>query len=157
MQEGQKIRIALGVFEDLSGLKRAISEFQAFGLDVGQTVVLADSAGRSRGFDREFRALWAGGHENAPELLIRGDPPNQGNRFVDGIPGVVPAFRAEQLMNFEGWIDGKLSAELNKHLTNGCCVLFAPVSNVQHEWRVSNTLLKHSVGAVQLHDLSPRS
>ena len=146
VHEESKFRVAIGVFDDLTRLNQTLNDFRIIGLDITRTVVLADRGALGGGLEAKFNSADAGGDRDTPVLLVRGK--TEGNLENAEI------FPARQMLHFEDWISEKLSDDLNERLADGACVLIAPVANVQMEWRMSNALLKHSAGVVQLHDLA---
>lgn len=153
MQDEHKLRIALGVFDELNQLKTTLGEFEAFGLDPGHTVVVANTGALDGKLEEELAPSEFRDLAVAPSLLIRGNS-NGAAKIADCRAGVTRFLAAEQLLHFEGWVAGRLSKDLNDHLASGACVLVAPITDPGLEWWISNTLLKYSVSPVQLHDLA---
>lgn len=156
VQDEHKHRIALGVYDDFKLLKSTLEEFEAFGLDPGRTVVVADAGALGGKLEAELPILEVCRRAAMPRLLIRGNSHNGAIKLADFASSVTGFLPAEQLLHFDGGITGGLSNDLNSHLANGSCVLVAPITTAELEWRVSNTLLKHSISRVQLHDLASR-
>ena len=156
VQDQHKLRIALGVFDEFSLLKVALEEFEAFGLNPGSAVVVADAGALGGRLEAELPILKVCRRTTMPRLLIRGNPHNGAIKLADFASSVTGFLPAEQLLHFDDWITGSLSSDLNSHLANGSCVLVAPITTAELEWRVSNTLLKHSTSRVQLHALASR-
>lgn len=154
MQEDHKLRIAFGVYDDLTPLKTTLGEFEAFGVDLARIAVVADAGALGGRLEAEF-SNWEDTENNSlPSLMIRGKSYDGLIKFADQASGVMRSVPAEQLLRFDNWTSGSLSDDLNNHLANGACVLIAPITTAQLEWRISNTLLKYSVSRVQLHDLT---
>jgi hypothetical protein len=154
VQDEYKDRIALGVYDDFTLLKSTLEEFEAFGLDLASTVIVANPGGLGGRLEAELPTLDVCKRTTMPRLLIRANSPDGAIKLADFASSLTGYRPTEQLLHFDGWITGSLSNDLNSHLANGSCVLVAPITTADLEWRVSNTLLKHSASRVQLHDLS---
>jgi len=154
VQDDHKLRIALGVYDDLTRLRTTLGEFEGFGLDLEHTVIVADPGALGGKLEGELSTLAVSGRSVTPNLLIRGNAHDGPIEFADWPSGFKHTVPADQLLQFDNWISGSLSEDLNNHLASGACVLIAPVTTAQLEWRISNTLLKYSLSQVQLHDLT---
>ncbi|NNE24032.1 MAG: hypothetical protein HKN11_15625 [Rhizobiales bacterium] len=154
MQEDHKLRIALGVYDDFSLLKTTLGEFEAFGLDLECIVIVADAGALGGNLEAAFSVSKQTENAAGPNLLVRGNTQDGLVKFADQPPGVMRSVPAKRLLQFDSWISGNLSDDLNDHLSDGACVLVAPITTAQLEWRISSTLLKYSVSRVQLHDLA---
>jgi hypothetical protein len=154
VQDDQKYRVAIGVFDDLTKLNRALAEFQSFGLDTGQFALLANTGAFAGQLEAKFAIDQGDSKRDNPRLMIRGQPPHAD--FARGEYSSIESAShiADQLLHFENWIELRFSDDLNDHLAQGACVLIAPITTAQLEWLVSKTLLKYSVSSVQLHDLA---
>jgi len=146
----------MGVYDDFKLLKSTLEEFEAFGLDLASTVIVANSGGLDGRLEAELPTLEVCRRTTMPRLLIRGNSRDGAIKLADFASSLTGFLPTEQLLQFDGWITGSLSNDLNSHMANGSCVLVAPISNTELEWRVSNTLLRHSTSRVQLHDLASR-
>lgn len=153
MQEDHKFRVALGVVDDFTRLVEILSAFQVFGLDAGDAAVLADHGAIDGKLEDTFSGRAGEGQNNAPSVLIRGKSDDGTEVLVSASTQIAHILTAGNLLHFEDWISGKLSDDLNRHLASGACILIVPITSAELEWRVSNALLKHSISAVQLHDL----
>ena len=154
VQGEHKLRIALGVLDEFSPLKATLEEFEAFGLDPGRTVVVADAGALGGKLEAELPTLEICRRTTTPHLLIRGNSHDGAIKLADSASSETGFLPAEQLLHFDSWIVESMSNDLNNHLANGSCVLVAPITTAKLEWRVSNTLLKYSISRVQLHDLA---
>lgn len=56
------------------------------------------------------------------------------------------------IVDFESWIGPAMSRDLSRRLSEGACLLFAATRDSTEEMRVCQTLIRHSVGQVQVHD-----
>jgi len=73
--------------------------------------------------------------------------------FTHGAPFTTDLLM-DSIAHFERWIEPRLASELNVHIRNGACLIFAIVSNAVEEMEAYRTLIRYAADKVQLHDVS---
>ena len=141
-------RIALGVFDRLEALQRAVDALIKIGVGPSHLVLVAGDSGP----------------DTLSGILLRheGDPATRQIR-LQGRNGTAlqtdragqSAFAALGLLfaPFETWGAVGTTRKLNAHLDHGACVLVALVDTVENEREVIEILLAHSIDQVQQHDV----
>lgn len=154
MDEGRKLRVAIGVFDDLVKLHCALTEFRSAGLDAGQVALLADTGALSGQLEEGFSSGNNGGIPKAAKLIIRGRASYADDADTPASPTGAVLLTHDQMAHFEDWITSRLSNDLNDHLAQGACILIVPIATVSQEQKISQILLNHSTSLVQLHDVA---
>lgn len=148
------LRVAIGVFDDLTKLYRVLEEFRTVGLAARQVTLLANAGVLSDQLEAGFVPCRSARTLETPKLVIRGKTPQVGVADVEACASQAAPLTRDQVMHFERWIPAKLSKELNVHLAKGECILIAPIAKVEQERKISEILLDHSTSSVQLHDIA---
>ena len=89
-------------------------------------------------------------------IIVRPDAPDAKANIVHPVDeSWQSSLSPDQILHFETWIDAHFADNLDHQLRRGGCLLLCPVLAPEVEQAVSNILLRHSAGPVQLHDVRP--
>lgn len=155
-KNGQKPRMAIGVFNDLERLRWALDTVNLAGLPMSDLVVIA-----------ELDALGGMLEPFLAETNLNAMPSGIFNVqvFQDIVACSSPALRTgylshlsgAELAHFDTWATPKLSAELHQHLHAKSCILAVPIVGNPEEYLVTQILLDSSISRVQLYDINHTS
>ena len=143
-----KLRIAIGAFHDVTGLRDALDGLGAIGCS-GDDIVLLLGPGA---FDGQLEQQLAGINDTSAgsiRTLRRGSKeiaPEQRQAKH-------PAPTQDQVLHFETWLPSQYTRDLDDHLGRGGCVLFCTALSETMEQALTKVLLQYSEAPVQLHDL----
>ena len=150
-----KLRVAVGVFHQFERLLDTINGLTAEGFSESDLVLLCDYHALEGCLIDAF-GLDTPNATTSMRIIVRSDAPDTSADVVnpeDESWGT--NLSADQILHFETWIEAHLADNLDHQLKRGGCLLLCPVLSPEVEQSVSNILLRHSAGPVQLHDVRP--
>ncbi len=145
----RKLRIAMGVFDRIEALERALDGLAKTGVERSHLVIVA---GDGRPDTLAGTILRDGGWPANRGIRVQG---RHGTALkIDGASQ--SAFAAPGLLSapFETWGTARSTEKLNAYLDRGACVLVALIDAIEHEREVIEVLLASSIDQVQQHDVS---
>lgn len=155
MTNSGKLRVAVGVIDDLDQLEETVGELARSGASPGSTVVLTIPGTLCERLLSVSATAHDGRRRDWPTVLVRardGDPqPKYSPVQEDGTDETV---LVDLIARFEEWIQPRLAQSLNSHLTEGACLLFVRIASDETELAISKALLSRSVDLVQFHDVA---
>lgn len=142
MSQTRRQRILIGILDTLPALHSAVDDLINSGLAPRDMLIASETGAFSGELEQHFPA---NGNAGAPpHILIRR------NRF--GKPAILGSAVAKA-PGIARWIASGLSNAQLEYLRCGGALLVVSVRTADEERSYSETMLIHSVGNVQLHDL----
>ena len=143
-----KLRIAVGIFHDVTRLRDALDGLAASGCS-GDDIVLLYDAGAMDGRLEEQLANIEQTITGSIQRLMR----SSGRTKPEQSRVKHPALTRDQIPHFEIWLPSQYARKLGDHLRHSGCVLFCNALSEIQEQAIARVLLRHSADPVQFHDL----
>ena len=104
MHDGQKFRVAVGVFDDSVNLHQALVDFRAFGLELTQAVLLVETGTLLGQLKADLASQQTAGQLNVPRLMIRRNGRFMNDTGPEASPPQTVTLTSDQLADNENWI-----------------------------------------------------
>lgn len=153
VDEGGKLRVALGVVVDAASLEKIIQAFEELanlGFSPADAVLLCSQQAMDGQCSKGQAEGYGNGLVHWPRVIVRG---SHGDEWPNAGRDDAPPAELLRIVQFDDWMEPVLASDLSRQLRDGACLLFVPVKNEILERNVCRALLRYAADRVQVHDL----